>query len=59
MKIRIRRGKEVVIPEKWVGNFTTPKTIRDRKGARVEARATKKRRLRVESRFHWKSQVEE
>lgn len=31
MKTRTRRGKEVEIPEEWVGNFTTSKTIHDRK----------------------------
>lgn len=27
---RIRRGKEVVIPPEWLGNVTTPATIRQR-----------------------------
>lgn len=28
---RIRRGKLVLIPEDWIGNITTKKTIRQRK----------------------------
>lgn len=28
---RIRRGKEVDVPARWVGAFTTKKTLRDRK----------------------------
>ncbi len=28
---RVRRGKLVLIPEDWVGNITTKKTIRQRK----------------------------
>jgi hypothetical protein len=27
---RLRRGKLVEIPDEWVGNFTTKKTIRQR-----------------------------
>ena len=27
---RMRRGRLVKIPDKWVGNFTTPQTIRKR-----------------------------
>lgn len=30
MVTRIRRGVEVVIPPEWVGNVTTPATIRQR-----------------------------
>jgi hypothetical protein len=30
MATRIRRGKEVEIPPEWVGNVTTPATIRQR-----------------------------
>jgi hypothetical protein len=30
MATRIRRGKEVIIPEEWVGKLTTKKTKRQR-----------------------------
>lgn len=39
---RIRRGTEVIIPEKWVGNFTTKKTIRQR-----QSKLTKKLRRQL------------
>ncbi|MNC21502.1 hypothetical protein D3C76_363270 [compost metagenome] len=59
MKHRTRRGKEVVIPEQWVGNFTTNKTIHDRKTAARVNRIARRVRLMKESAYHYSTQLED
>lgn len=54
---RIRRGVLVEIPEAWRGQVPSNQTMLQRKAARIEVRAKKKRRLRTESAFHWNSQI--
>lgn len=54
---RIRRGKLVEIPEEWRGQVPSNQTMLQRKAARIEVRAKKKRRLCKECAFHWNSQV--
>ena len=56
---RIRRGKEVAIPEQWQCRVPTHGTYKDRKDARIVARASRKRRLRVERDFDLSSQLSE
>lgn len=57
-KTRIRRGKEVAIPEKWQCRVPTHGTYKDRKDARILVRATRKRRLRAERDFDLNSQLD-
>jgi hypothetical protein len=56
---RIRRGKEVTIPEEWRCVVPTHGTYKDRKDARVLVRAARKRKLRVERKFDLDSQLTE
>jgi len=56
---RIRRGKLVEIPEQWRGQVPSNQTMLQRKAARIEVRSRKKRKLRIESKFHWNSQVDD
>jgi hypothetical protein len=53
-RTRIRRGKEVAIPEKWIGNVTTQKTLRQRKVEAMVVRLKRKKNLRTESEFDFK-----
>lgn len=55
---RVRRGKLVEIPEEWRGVVPSNQTMLQRKAARIEVRAKKKRRLRTESTFHWNTQTD-
>ncbi|UOL48792.1 hypothetical protein [Pseudomonas phage Astolliot] len=59
MKIRVRRGKSVIVPEQWVGNFTTNKTINDRKSAARVKRIDRRVRLMKESSYHFSTQLED
>ncbi len=54
---RIRRGKLVEIPAVWRGQVPSNQTLLQRKAARIVTRSKKKRKLRVESKFHWASQL--
>lgn len=56
---RVRRGKVITIPEEWRGVFPTAKTMRGRQTARVEVRASRKRRLRAERNFDYSTQLTE
>lgn len=56
---RIRRGVLVEIPEAWRGQVPSNQTMLQRKSARIEVRAKKKRRLRTEGAFHWNSQIDD
>lgn len=55
---RIRRGKEVVIPEQWRCRVPTGGTYKDRNDARLAVRASRKRRLRNDRLFDFKQQLE-
>lgn len=52
---RIRRNKEVEIPEKWVGNFTTDKSKRQRRFLAEQKVAQRKKRLRDDEDFDYKN----
>lgn len=56
---RVRRGVLVEIPEAWRGQVLSNQTMLQRKAARIEVRAKKKRRLRAECTFHWDSQIDD
>lgn len=56
---RVRRGKLVEIPEKWRGQVPSNQTMLQRKAGQVQARASKKARLRNLAKEHWGDQVEE
>lgn len=56
---RIRRGKEVVIPEEWRCCVPTGGTYKDRRDARITVRASRKRRLRTERDFDYSTQLTE
>ena len=57
MATRLRRGKVVEIPEKWLHNITTRTTIRERNDARIEVRTARKRRLRADRKFDLENQL--
>jgi hypothetical protein len=59
MKTRIRRGKEVVIPDKWINNITTRKTIHERKTLARCNRIARRVRLMKESAYHFSTQLED
>lgn len=59
MKTRMRRGKEVIIPEEWVGKVTTNKTIHNRKIAARCVVANRKSRLLKAQKEHLKDQLDE
>ena len=53
---RIRRGKEVEVPEQWVGTTTSKKTKRERK-QRAEAKIAERRKfLKRDKQFDLNSQ---
>lgn len=59
MATRIRRGRVVEIPEEWQHVVPTRGTYKDRRDARIVARASRKRRLRIERDFDFKQQIED
>lgn len=48
---RVRRGKSVEIPKKWLGNITTKQTKRIRKQLALEKRLERKKKLKLEKEF--------
>jgi hypothetical protein len=57
MASRLRRGKVVEIPERWLHNITTRGTIKERKELAVEVRLARKKRLRVQRDFDYQQQL--
>lgn len=54
---RVRRGKVVPVPDNWKGNFTTHKTIADRKIKAKCKKLDRRRRLLKERNEHLSSYV--
>lgn len=58
-RTRVRRGKDVIIPDKWVGNITTSKTIHNRRIAARCVVSNRKSRLLKAEKEHFKDQLDE